>query len=73
MQNNKQLLVAVVLTTLTLSGCSMTQQQENAAVGTAVGAVAGAGISGLTGGNVGVGTAVGAGIGAVGGALMPTD
>lgn len=69
MKNNKKI-VAVIITTLTLAGCTMTKQQEHTVVGTGLGAAAGAGIAAVTGGNAGIGAAVGAGVGAVGGALM---
>ncbi|MBS7351377.1 MAG: OmpA family protein [Comamonas sp.] len=62
---------AVLAAALALSGCSgtgggMTDTQRNTAIGTGVGAVAGALISKGTGGKAGVGAAAGAVVGGIG-------
>ena len=62
-------LAAVVAATLAITGCAtdgMSTTQKQTAIGTGVGALAGAAISAATGGKAGVGAVAGAALGGVG-------
>jgi len=70
MNKNKSVVSMMILVTL-LSGCAgMTGQQQRVLSGGAVGAAAGAAVSGISGGSIGTGAVVGGALGAVGGAVV---
>jgi len=65
-----RVVVVIILLTGLVAGCAhMTQQEQRILSGGAIGAGAGAIISGVTGGNIAAGSAIGAGAGALGGFL----
>jgi osmotically inducible lipoprotein OsmB len=65
-----KILVVMVLLLAFTTGCAhMTQQQQRVLSGGAIGAGAGAVISGVSGGNIAAGSAIGAAAGALGGFL----
>jgi outer membrane protein OmpA-like peptidoglycan-associated protein len=69
--NRKIILAAVTAAVLTMTGCAntgtgMSDTQRNTAIGTGVGALAGAAISAATGGKAGVGALAGAAVGGIG-------
>lgn len=68
----KSLQLLAVASVISLASCSMNQTDQNIVGGTALGAIAGAGIGALTG-NVGEGALIGAGVGAVGGYLYDRE
>lgn len=63
------LIIAILVVGLLGACAGMTSQQQRVLSGGAIGAGAGAAVSGLSGGSVVTGTAIGAGAGAVGGYL----
>lgn len=66
--------ITVVVLALALSGCAnMTDQQQRALTGGAIGAAGGAAIAAMTGGGVVVGALIGGGGGAAIGALLPDN
>ena len=67
--------IAVVIVALALSGCAdMTNRQQRALSGGAMGAAGGAAIAAMTGGgSIIAGTLIGGGGGAAIGALLPDD
>lgn len=68
--HQKIILATVAAAAVTLAGCAntggMSDTQRNTAVGTGVGALAGAAISAATGGKAGVGALAGAAVGGIG-------
>lgn len=65
-------LVAIILAaTVLLTGCAgLTSHQQRILSGGAMGAAAGAAVSGMSGGSMGTGAVVGGALGAAGGAVV---
>lgn len=67
-------IIAVCLICLSAAGCeNMSQQQQRALSGGAIGAVAGGVVGAMAGGHVATGAAIGAAGGAAIGALIPSS
>ena len=66
-------LTCIILTALLLAGCSLTNREERAVTGGAVGAAGGAAIGAISGGSVLTGALVGGAGGAAIGALTGDD